>query len=255
MTAASIDGGTDGGRALGAAKGVGRWVVALGGAVVIFGALMLSKGVAPIDAYQSMWSSLTTSTSITAVLVKSTPLILAGLAVAIPAKAGLVNVGGEGQLLMGAVFGAGAAMVLGSAAPGALAVPVILLAGALGGALWAGLAAALKLVVGISEAVTTLLLNYVALNVMFFLIYDPWKDSKGSGQPATAPIPADQRLPLLGTSKVHAGFAIAIIAVVAVWWMLRSTRLGLPARRRRRQRRGPLAGRAFPSPHSSWERC
>lgn len=231
MVAVPVEaGGHTGARAREVVVGVRRWVVALGGAVVLFGVLMVSKGVAPVDAYQAMWSSLTTSNSLTSILVKATPLILAGLAVAIPAKAGLVNVGGEGQLLMGGVFAAGAGMVVGTAAPGALALPAMLLGGALGGALWAGLAAVLKLVVGISEAVTTLLLNYVALNVMFFLIYDPWKDANGSGQPATAPIPTDQRLLLLGTSKVHAGLAIALIASGAVWWMLRSTRLGFQLR-------------------------
>jgi simple sugar transport system permease protein len=228
MATVPLDVGT--GRGIAVAKGVLRWVVALGGAVVIFGALMVTKGVAPLEAYQSMWSSLSTDTSISAILVKATPLILAGLAVAIPAKAGLVNVGGEGQLIMGGVFAAGTSMLLAGSLPGGPSLLLICIAGAVGGALWAGLAAVLKLTVGISEAVTTLLLNYVALNVMFFLIYDPWKDAKGSGQPATAPIPIAERLPLLGGSKVNAGILIALGAAGAVWWMLRSTRLGFQFR-------------------------
>ena len=213
-----------------AARGTGRWLVALGGAVVIFGAFMLSKGVAPLDAYRSMFESLQGESSLTAILVKATPLVLAGLAVAVPAKAGLVNVGGEGQLLMGGICAAGIAMAMGPESPGGFALVMLLLAGAVGGALWAGLAAVLKLVVGINEAVSTLLLNYVALNIMFFLIYDPWKDPDGSGQPATAPLTVAQRLPLLGTSKVHGGIAIAVVAAAAVWWMLRSTRLGFQLR-------------------------
>jgi simple sugar transport system permease protein len=228
MATVPLDVGT--GRGIAVARGVLRWVVALGGAVVIFGALMVTKGVAPFEAYQSMWSSLSTDTSISAILVKATPLILAGLAVAIPAKAGLVNVGGEGQLIMGGVFAAGTSMLLAGSLPGGPSLLLICIAGAVGGALWAGLAAVLKLTVGISEAVTTLLLNYVALNVMFFLIYDPWKDAKGSGQPATAPIPIAERLPLLGGSKVNAGILIALGAAGAVWWMLRSTRLGFQFR-------------------------
>jgi ABC-type uncharacterized transport system permease subunit len=213
-----------------AARGTGRWLIALGGAVVIFGALMVSKGVAPLDAYRSMFESLGGQTSLTAILVKGTPLILAGLAVAIPAKAGLVNVGGEGQLIMGGVFASGMVLLLGPKAPGGVTLVLLLVAGAVGGALWGGLAAFLKLAVGINEAVSSLLLNYVALNVMFFLIYDPWKDPHGSGQPATAPLTVAQRLPLLGTSKVHAGIAIAIVAALAVWWMLRATRLGFQLR-------------------------
>jgi len=211
-------------------RSAGRWTAALGGAVAIFGLLMVVKGVAPLDAYRSMWSALTTDTSLTAILVKGAPLVLAALAVTIPAKAGLVNVGGEGQLIMGGVFAAGASMALGSAVPGGLALVALGLAGAVGGALWAGIAALLRLWVGISEAVTTLLLNFVALNIMYFLIYSPWKDPNGSGQPATRPIPVAQRLPLLGTSTVHQGVVLALLAVVAVWFLLTRTRLGFQLR-------------------------
>ncbi len=107
---------------------------------------------------------------------------------------------------------------------------LLCLAGALGGALWAGIAAVLRLKVGISEAVTSLLLNYVALNVMFFLIYDSWKDPNGSGQPATRPLPVDQRFALLGNSKVHQGVILALLATGFVWWLLRKTRLGFQLR-------------------------
>lgn len=218
------------GRAIAAAKTAGRWVAALGGAFAIFGLLMLFKGASPVEAYRSMWSSLTTDTSLTAVLVKGTPLVLAALAVTIPAKAGLVNVGGEGQLIMGGVAAAGVAMAVGGSLPGGVTLLLLGVAGALGGALWAGIAALLRLWVGISEAVTTLLLNYVALNVMFFLIYDPWKDPNGSGQPATAPLPVEQRFPLIGTSKVHQGVLLAAVAAGFVWWLLSRTRVGFQLR-------------------------
>ncbi|MDP1794961.1 MAG: ABC transporter permease [Acidimicrobiales bacterium] len=194
-----------------------------------FAVLMVIKGVNPADAYSSMWAAITTDTSLTAILVKGTPLILAALAVTIPAKAGMVNVGGEGQLLMGAIFAAGMSQAIEGAA-GGLGLVLMILAGIVGGALWAGLAALLKRWVGISEAVTTLLLNYVALNIMFFLIYDPWKDPNGSGQPATRPIPVPQRLPLVGASKVHMGIVLALIATAGVWWILRSTRFGFQLR-------------------------
>lgn len=207
-----------------------RWLLPLGGAVVVFGGLMLTKGANPVDAYRSMWASITTDTSLSAILVKGVPLVLAALAATVPARAGMVNVGGEGQLLMGGVFAAGAMQALEGRTSGAVALVAMCVAGALGGALWAGLAALLKLAVGISEAVTTLLFNYVALNVMFFLIYDPWKDLQGSGQPATRPVPVAARLPLLGSSTVHAGLLIALVATAAVWWLLRSTRFGFQLR-------------------------
>jgi simple sugar transport system permease protein len=212
-----------------AVRQLGRWAVAVAGALAVFGLLMAAKGVDPLDGYRAMWTSLLTTTSISAVLVRSTPLVLAALAVAIPARAGMVNVGGQGQLLVGGIAAAGAALALDGQVPGTVALVVALVAGALGGAAWAGVAALLRQLVGINEAVTTLLLNYVALNLLYFLIYDPWKDRAGSGQPATRPLPVAERLPLLW-STVHVGLVIALVAAVAVWWLLRSTRLGFQLR-------------------------
>jgi simple sugar transport system permease protein len=203
-----------------------RWVIAIAGALIIFAAFMLAKGANPVEAYRSMWSSIMTNNSLTGVLVKGSPLILAALAVTVPAKAGLVNVGGEGQLIMAGVFATWVSVNIGSHVSGTFTLLLMGVGAMIGGALWAGIAGALRLWVGINEAVTTLLLNYVALNFMLFLIYDPWKDVKAGGQPTSAPIPVAQRLPLLGTSKVHTGIVLALIATVIVWWALRSTRWG-----------------------------
>lgn len=207
-----------------------RWAVALGGAAVIFGAFVLAKGANPLEAFASMATALTTDTSLKGIALQAAPLILAGLAVAVPAKAGLVNVGGEGQLLLGGVCAMGTSLALGGRLPGALTLVLLCVAGALGGALWSGLAAVLRLWVGINEAVTTLLLNYVALDLMLFLIYDRWKDANGSGQPVTAPLPVPERLPLLGTTGVHAGIVVAVVATGVMWWALRSTRWGFQLR-------------------------
>lgn len=212
------------------ARGAGRWAVALAGATVIFGAFVLAKGANPLDAYSSMVQALFTDTSVKGIALKSAPLILAGLAVAVPAKAGLVNVGGEGQLLLGGICAVGASLALDGSLPGGVTLIVLCLAGALGGALWSALAAVLRLWVGINEAVTTLLLNYLALDLMLYLIYDSWKDANGSGQPVTAPLPVGERFPLLGTSGIHAGILVAVVATAVVWWALRSSRWGFQLR-------------------------
>ena len=212
------------------ARGAGRWAVAVAGATVIFGAFVLAKGANPLDAYASMVQALFTDTSVKGIALQSAPLILAGLAVAVPAKAGLVNVGGEGQLLLGGIGAVGASLALDNSLPGGVTLIVLCLAGALGGALWSALAAVLRLRVGINEAVTTLLLNYVALDLMLYLIYDSWKDADGSGQPVTAALPVAERFPLLGTSGIHAGILVAVAATAAVWWALRSSRWGFQLR-------------------------
>jgi ABC-type uncharacterized transport system permease subunit len=204
--------------------------VAVGAAAVIFGAFVLTKGANPLEAFTSMFTALGTQTSLTGIALQASPLILGALAVAVPAKAGLVNVGGEGQLILGGICAYGTSLALGGSLPGGVTLFLICLAGAVGGAVWSALAGVLRLKVGINEAVTTLLLNYIALDLMLFLIYDEWKDVNGSGQPVTAPLRVAERLPLLGTTGVHAGILVAIVATGAVWWALRSTRWGFQLR-------------------------
>jgi ABC-type uncharacterized transport system permease subunit len=84
----------------------------------------------------------------------------------------------------------------------------------------------LRLWVNINEAVTTLLLNYVAVDVLAFLIFDRWKDQNGSGQPASVPLPINQRLPLIGTSIVNVGIIFALVAAIVVWLLLNKTTWG-----------------------------
>ena len=213
------------------ARGAGRLALAYAAALVLFGAFVTTKGANPLRVYSEMWrSTVLNSTSLGQVLVKASPLILAGLAVAVPAKAGLVNVGGEGQVIMGAVGAAGVALALDGTLPGGVMILVMALTAAVAGGLWAGLAAVLRLTVRVNEAITTLLLNYVAIDLLLYLIYQPWKDKHGSGQPATRQLAVAARLPLIGTSKVHAGFLIALVATGVIFALLRWTSWGFRLR-------------------------
>jgi simple sugar transport system permease protein len=210
-----------------AAKATGRWVVAIGGALVVFGSFMLVKGVNPFTAYTDMWSStFTSASSLGEIFIKMAPILLAALAVPLPARAGLINVGGEGQLVIGGVAAAGISIWMGDGANGTLTMVLMFLAAAAAGAVWAGIAGALRLLVGINESVTTLLLNYVAVDVSAFLIFDRWRDSEGSGQPATKAVPVAARLPLIGTSRVSIGIVIALVATVVVYLLLYKTTWG-----------------------------
>lgn len=209
------------------AKASGRWAVAIVGAMVIFGAFMLVKGVNPLTAYGDMLSStFSSSNSIGEILIKASPILLAALAVTVPARAGLVNVGGEGQLVIGGVAAAGVSLALGDGGAGAGGVVLMIVAAALAGAVWGAFAGALRLWVGINEAVTTLLLNYLAVDLMLYLIFDKWKDPNGSGQPSTRELPVVERLPLIGTSRVHTGLFLALGAMVLVYLALSRTTWG-----------------------------
>ena len=211
--------------------GLGRVALAVLGTLVVFGIVVWIKGANPFDTYEALFNSIFNDPNApTEIALRATPLVLAGLAVAVPARAGLVNVGGEGQLLIGGVVGAGVARMIGPSFPGVPGLVLILVGGAIGGALWAALSVGLRLFSGISESVTTLLLNYVALDLMLFLIYDPWKDPNGSGQPASPPIPASQQLGLIGDSRLHFGVLIALASVIVIAVVLKRTSWGFALR-------------------------
>ena len=213
------------------ARGAGRLAVAYAAAFVLFGAFVLTKGANPFHVYADMWrATILDTTSLGQVLVKASPLILAGLAVAVPARAGLVNVGGEGQIVMGAIAAAGLGLALDHTLSGPMMLVVMALGAAVAGAAWAGLAVVLRLTVRVNEAITTLLLNYVAIDLLLYLIYQPWKDRHGSGQPATRALAEGARLPLIGTSRVHAGIVLALIATAVIFALLRWTSWGFRLR-------------------------
>lgn len=203
-----------------------RWVAALTAALVIFSVLLMTKGANPIDAYAGMWeSTFLRSRSVEQIFIQMAPLVLGALAVAVPARAGLTNVGGEGQIIMGAVAACGTFLLLGDAVGGGLLLVTMLVASVVAGGLWAALAAGLRLVAGVNEAISTLLLNFVALDVLLFLIYQPWRESP-VGQPATRELVDAAKLPVISGTKVHVGIVLAVIMVVLVHLAISRTRWG-----------------------------
>jgi general nucleoside transport system permease protein len=203
------------------------------GAVValsIFATFVLIKRHNPLTVYLDMIrSTLTDRASWGDIAIRACPLILGALAVAVPARAGLVNVGGEGQLLFGGLAGMGVALALDGRLVSAPTLVLMALGAAAGGATLAAVSVALRLWVGINEAVTTLLLNYIALNAQRFLIFDRWKDRKGSGQPATRPLADAERLPILG-GRLHIGILVSVAAVAVIALLLAHSRWGFRLR-------------------------
>lgn len=203
-----------------------RWGIALGLAVVVFSLLLLAKGADPLATFRGMGeSTFLRRRSVEEIFIQMSPLVLGALAVAVPARAGLTNVGGEGQIIIGAVAACGAFLLVGGTLPGPLLMVTMVLASMVAGALWAGLAAGLRLLAGVNEAISTLLLNFVALDVLLFLIYQPWRDNP-VGQPATRELVDVAKLPVLTGTQVHVGIVIALVAVVGVWLALERTTWG-----------------------------
>lgn len=205
----------------------GRMILAFLAALVLFGAFVSLRHVNPLSMYRSIWTStITNRYGFGQVLVKTAPFLLAALAVAVPARAGLINIGGEGQLIIGATAAGGVALALGTRVTGVVVLVLMALAAMAAGAVWAGLAAVLKLAGNVSEAISTLLLNYIGADVLSYLVYGQWKDKAGNGQPASKPLPKRDYLPTIHLLKTHAGILIALVAAGAVWFALTRTRWG-----------------------------
>lgn len=186
-------------------------------ALVAFGVLVALRGANPFDVYRAIIEkSFTDWDAMGETLVKACPFVFAALAVTIPARAGLTNIGGEGQIVIGAVASAGIALVLEGNVPGWGVQISMLVAALVAGGIWAGAAAGLRLGAGVNEAISTLLMNYLAITLMLFLIFDRWKDAAGFGQPASRPLRDGSELPTLGDSRLHLGVLVALIATVIV---------------------------------------
>jgi len=211
---------------VGLARRLSSWLIAL----ALFCLLVAIKGKNPLAALWDMVHATADSRSMGDVLVRATPFVLAGLAVAIPARAGMVNVGGEGQIVVGAVAAAGVGLAIDQDAPGALVIVLMLLASAFAGAAWSALAALFRTALKVPEAITTLLLNYVAFDLMLYLIYDAWKDPNGTGQPTSRPLAKGAHLPIIYGSRVHLGIVIAAGAAVLIWLALNRTSWGFRLR-------------------------
>lgn len=161
-------------------------------------------------------------------LVRATPLILAGLAVAIAFRAGVLNIGAEGQLLAGAA--ASAAVGVKAGALGIAVIPLALLAGVAAGAIWAGIAAELKKRFHVLEIISTIMLNFIAIHLVSYLVRGPLQEPTRI-YPQTESLPLTAQLPLIAPgTRLHLGFLISIAIACVLAWMIRYTAAGFRIR-------------------------
>lgn len=162
-------------------------------------------------------------------LVRSTPLIIAGLAVALAFRGGVFNIGAEGQLLVGAVAATTVSLAGGESAGRAI-VLVSLGSAALAGAVWAGIAAELRRRFHVLEIISTIMLNFVAIYLVSFLVRGPLQESTHV-YPQTESLSASARLPfLIPGTRLHFGFAVAIAIAALLSWVFRKTAVGFRIR-------------------------
>ncbi len=203
------------------------------GAVVLaalIGAIILAvSGASPLEAYAALIKgSFGNAQTFGRTMEKATPLVFSGLAVAFAFKAGLFNIGAQGQLLFGAIVSAWLGFSI-QGLPFFIHAPLALAGGALAGALYGALPGALKTYTGAHEVITTIMLNFVAINITDFFADGPWKDTAPGNIVARTPKIFDSAvIPWIGTVPV--GFLLSLGMAVFVWWLLWRTTIGFEIR-------------------------
>lgn len=207
-----------------------RFLALLVLSLAVFGAILVVFGKNPWRAYIDIFgSTIGTTYGLSETVVKMIPLVLTALAVAVPSRIWLINVGGEGQLFIGALTASWAALHL-DGLPSGLLLTAMALCGALGGGVWAAAAGVLRARGWVSETISTLLMNYLAILLVSFLVFGPWKDPEGVNYPQTAPFVEAATLPALGSTRVHLGLVFAVVALAAFAFLASRTRWGLEVR-------------------------
>ena len=205
------------------------------GALVIGAIMLIAIDANPIKGYGTMLAAAFGNIDgLSNTAVKSIPLLLVGVGICIAFRASVINIGGEGQMVMGALLSTIAALSLPDL-PSFLIIPLVLIVGFLGGALWGAIPGALKAYFNVSEILSTIMLNIVAVQIMNFMLrgplIDPGEIERGTRIPQTARLPEATDLPILMEGmRMHAGFIIALLAAVGAYVLLWRTSLGFRLR-------------------------
>jgi simple sugar transport system permease protein len=198
------------------------YVLAVVGAFAVVAIIILALGHDPLEAFRAvLTNSFRNETGIVQTLKKWVPLTLLALAFAIPLGAGRFNIGGEGQLILGAV-GSVAVGIVFSDLPQVVLLPMVIVSGVLAGAVWAGISAWLMQQFKVNEILSTVLLNFVSFELLDYLASVVWPDV-GAGGAVTLPIGEGAELPTIGRPPMHVGVLLVVaVAIVAALLARRS---------------------------------
>ena len=207
-------------------------------AIILGGLIMLATGVSPANigkAFVALFNgSFGSLNAVSETLTAAAPLTLAGLGIAIAFRAGLFNIGAEGQVIVGGV----AAVVVGfsfAGMPPIIHVPLALLAGAVAGAFWASIAGWLRAATGAHEVIITIMLNLIAMRLLDYLLRNPPIQKEGRADPISKNVLPSAELPHLfdwldPLMRVHAGIFVVMLAVIFIWWLLFRSTIGFEFR-------------------------
>lgn len=195
-----------------------------------FAIFLAALGKSPVEFYLLVYKAgFGTAFSWTNTLARAAPLLLAALCVALPARLGLVIIGGEGAIVLGGVA-AGVVAMLAPGLPGSLGIGFMAIAAMAVGSLWIGGVGALRQLRGVNETISSLLMAYIAIALMNHLIEGPFRDPTSLNKPSTAPLPEAWRIGDIPGMGVHWGLAVGILACLVGWVLIERTTLGFAAR-------------------------
>src|SRR5574342_1028345 len=205
-------------------------VIATLAALAVGAVMLLFLKVNPLEAYSALWNgAFGTANAVAETLVKATPLLLVGLGICISFRGDVINIGGEGQMIVGAILATWVGLTF-TGLPGWLVITIAMLAGFLGGAVWGGIPGLLKAYFNVNEILSTVMMNAIAVQLMNFLLrgpmIDPAQAALASKIPQTARLLEIFRLPRLVPTRLHLGALIAVILAILVYILLWRTLLG-----------------------------
>jgi simple sugar transport system permease protein len=192
--------------------------------------IILLVGGKPIESFKALFiGAFGSQRAITETILVSSPLLMIAIGLVLAFRCKMWNIGAEGQYIIGALCGTWVGLTWGETMSPYLVLPLMILAGAIGGGIWGAIPGILKAVQGLSEIVVSLMLNFVAFFTVAYLVRGPMKNPLYY-LPETAPLPDNARLPVLGDSRIHIGVILALLIVIIGYVILTRTTLGYELR-------------------------
>jgi general nucleoside transport system permease protein len=206
-------------------------VFALLMAALLFALFLLAIGKSPVEFVDYVWrGGFGTAFSFQNTLQRSSPLILTALAVAIPARIGLIMIGGEGALVLGGFAAAAVAVPMVGVVPPIVVIPIMVAAALVAGAVWVGIAGYLRYARGVNETISSLLLTYIGIAIMNFFVEGVMRDATNPNKPSTKPIGDAYMVGHIPGTDVHWGFAVGVLLSIALYILMTRTTFGFAAR-------------------------
>ena len=200
-------------------------------AALLFAFFLLAIGKSPLDFIDYVWKGgFGTAFSFQNTLQRSSPLILTALAVAIPARIGLIMIGAEGALVLGGFAAAAIAVPMIGVVPPIITLPVMVLTALIVGGLWVGIAGYLKYARGVNETISSLLLTYIGIAIMNFFVEGALRDASNPNKPSTKPIGDAYMIGNIPGTSVHWGFLVGVLLSIALYILMTRTTFGFAAR-------------------------